>query len=232
MSHDANAATNADGSPLGSSFLLKLFSLVHDMSAVQRFSRLRMVHPENVLAHTGMVCVFAYAIARKLNDCYRVQLPAIDVAWVMARAVVHDMDETITGDIVRPTKYFSAELRSELGRLETKGINNIALALDIPAIISDFTSAKQGREGFVVKLADLLAALCTTYIEVCVLGNTAMVQAAGGFSIALRDAEHIEGAAWSAEELNFIQLLFGEARDILGAVLNYSNPLPSLHSER
>ena len=59
-----------------------------------------------------------------------------------------------------------------------------------------------------------------------------MVQAAGGFSIALRDAEHIEGAAWSAEELNFIQLLFGEARDILGAVLNYSNPLPSLHSER
>ena len=43
--------------------LLELFSLCHEMQGVQRFSRIRMAHPENVLAHTGMVCVMAYVIA-------------------------------------------------------------------------------------------------------------------------------------------------------------------------
>ena len=231
MNHDKNDATNAAGSP----FLLSLFSLAHDMSAVQRFSRLRMVQPENVLAHTGMVCVFAYAITRKLNSCYRLQLEPLDLGWVMARAVVHDMDETITGDIVRPTKYFSADLRAELGRLEAKGINNIALALDMPSIIADFMSAKQGREGFVVKLADLLAALCAVHIEVRVLGNRAMVQAAGGLRLAIDDAANGVNAAtnnWSVEERAVIEQLFDEADDLLSTILGYINPLPSLHAER
>jgi len=201
------------------------------MSAVQRFSRLRMVHPENVLAHTGMVCVFAYAIASTLIEKGRRELRPLDLSVVLARAVVHDMDETITGDIVRPTKYFSGTLREELGKLEAEGISNIAAALGLPLIKPTFDFAKYGREGYVVKLADMLSALCTVYIEVCVVGNSAMMQAAQGMKRGLKDL-HYGPERWNKAELVVIDAILDEANVMLDVVMLHSNPLPSLHKER
>lgn len=228
----ANEKTaNAEGGSTAPPFLHSLFSLAHDMSAVQRFSRLRMVHPENVLAHTGMVCVFAYAITSKLIEAGKRQLNPLSMATVMERAVAHDMDETITGDIVRPTKYFSGALREELGRLENKGIANIAAALDLPLLMPTFQFAKYGREGYVVKLADMLSALCTVYIEVCVLGNCAMVQAAQGMRKGLDDLCY-EPERWNTAELKIIDAILDEAKLLLAIVTSHTNPLPSLHEER
>lgn len=227
----ANATNAESGSTAPRPFLQSLFSLVHDMSAVQRFSRLRMTQPENVLTHTGMVCVFCYAITRRLIKLGGHQHAPLNMGWVLARATVHDMDETITGDIVRPTKYFSTNLRLELGLLEEKGIGNIANALDLPHVISDFASAKQGREGYVVKMADLLAALCTVYIEVCVCGNVAMVQAASGLERTFKELK-LDAERWNAAELAVLDGLIEEARVMLSTVVSWANPLPSLHEER
>lgn len=214
-------------------FLRSLFSLVHDMSAVQRFSRLRMVHPEHVLAHTGMVCVFVYAIVNRIAiKCPRALRP-LNMGLAMSRAVTHDMDETITGDIVRPTKYFSDVLRNELGRLERKGVGSIADALELDQLFGDFASSKAGREGFIVKIADLLAALCTVYAEVCVSGNMAMIQPATpmrGILDTFEKALHTLGL-FSHDETKVIEELLLEARRALDEIQARVNPLPSLHVE-
>jgi 5'-deoxynucleotidase YfbR-like HD superfamily hydrolase len=212
-------------------FLKSLFSVVHDMAAVQRFSRLRMVHPEDVLRHTGMVCVFAYGIARLLQTKAHRELKPLDMGTIMARAVAHDMDETITGDIVRPTKYFSQVLREELAALEVKGVNHIADALEIPTLVGDHEHAKHGREGYVVKLADALAALCTVYTEVCVVGNRAMTQPAIPMKSLFASLRPAESGKWSVEERSLINDLLDEAHSMLAEVLHYRSPLPSLHGD-
>ena len=224
-----NAPSLAGHTPIH--FLKSLFSLAHDMAAVQRFSRIRMVHPENVLEHTGMVCVFAYAIGRTLQSKAHRELKPLDMGAIMARAVAHDMDETITGDIVRPTKYFSTELREELRRLEGKGVNNIATALDLHVLTGDWLRSKQSREGYVVKLADLLAALCKVYVEVRVLGNRAMVQPAEPMKRILIDLRPTESGKWTLEELVIIDDILDEANTLLAEVICHASPLPSLHGE-
>jgi 5'-deoxynucleotidase YfbR-like HD superfamily hydrolase len=213
-------------------FLKSLFSVVHDLSAVQRFSRIRMVHPENVLAHTGMVCVFAYAIGRSLQGKAPRDLKPLDMGAILGRAVAHDMDETITGDIVRPTKYFSETLRDELRKLEGTGIDNISTALDLHVLTGDFLRSKQGREGYVVKLADLLAALCTVYIEVRVLRNLAMVQPAQGVKRVLNSLRPAENGKWKAEERVIIDAIIDEAHELLEEIIASNvTPLPSLHGD-
>lgn len=223
-------ATQAAGQ---ATFLKTLFSVAHDMSAVQRFSRLRLVHPENVLQHTGMVCLFAYAIGRRLQHLRPTNDPQyLDMGKVMCRAVAHDLDETITGDIVRPTKYFSATIRAELAKLEATGINNIASALNLHSITADFMKAKEGREGYVVKLADLLAAICTLWTEVRVCGNRAMVQPAEHMMEVLVRLAPPSVEMFKTAEFNVLSEIRNEAGALLGEVLHaYKSPLPSIHGE-
>lgn len=229
FSSTSHQATTSVHPPLN--FIRSLFSVAHDMSAVQRFSRVRMAHPENVLTHTGMVCLFAYAIAMILRTKAHRELRPLDIGGVLAKAVVHDIDETITGDIVRPTKYFSDVLRKELGRLEVKGMNNVAQALDLPAVVGDFDRAKLGREGFIVKMADLFAALCTVFIEVRVCFNFAMVQPARNMKNVLLKMRPADSGKWSHEERQIIDELLDEALALLEEVLQHENPLPSVHGD-
>ncbi len=209
-------------------FLKTLFSVVTDMSAVQRFSRVRMAHPEHVLAHTGMVCVFAYAIGRKLQALRPANDPEyLDMGKVMCRAVVHDMDETITGDIVRPTKYYSAAIRKELAGLESVGINNISTALGLHVLTADWMKAKDGREGYIVKLADLLAAVCTVWVEVKVHGNLAMVQPASNMlEVVMRLKTPDE---FKPREYQMLSAVRAEAGGLLGEVANHASPMTSVH---
>lgn len=216
-------------------FLRDLFSLVHDMSAVQRFSRIRMVHPENVLQHTGMVCVFAYAIANQLIRKAPRELKPLDIGLVMCRAAVHDMDETKTGDVVRPTKYFSEALRGELRKLEAVGVNDIACALGLHRITADWMKAKQGREGFIVRLADFLAALCTVYIEVRVCNNVAMKQPAATMrALAIDMFGFAAAAGFDDAEIKELDLILHEAKRLLERCLSaapFHDPLPSIHGD-
>jgi 5'-deoxynucleotidase YfbR-like HD superfamily hydrolase len=229
--HVRDVAWHTDATKPQPKFLKNLFSVVHDMSAVQRFSRIRMVHPERVLEHTGMVCTFAYAIGRLLQTKAHRELKPLDMGAVLGRAVMHDMDETITGDIVRPTKYFSDLLREELRRLEAKGIDNISTALDLHVMTGDFMRSKQGREGYIVKLADVFAALCTVYIEVRVCGNLAMVQPAANLKRLIASLRPANSGKWNAEEIALLDVLLDEALLLVNEVTALSSPLVSLHGE-
>src|SRR5262245_28190136 len=105
----------------------ELFNLVSGLSGVQRFSMLKMVHKDTVLEHTGMMACFAFALGTRLNllPGYR-----FNMGLLLAKATVHDWDECFTGDIARPTKYFSTTLRNELMALEIQGIDHLADMLE------------------------------------------------------------------------------------------------------
>lgn len=145
-----------------------LFSLVSGLSGVTRFSMLKMCHRENVLEHTGMMACFAFALGTRLNQIEGFQF---DLALLLQKAIVHDWDETVTGDIARPTKYFSTALRIELRALEAEGIANIATSLGLMDLPNIYGDAKEGPEGSLVALCDIACAIHRCWEEVLVFNN-------------------------------------------------------------
>jgi 5'-deoxynucleotidase YfbR-like HD superfamily hydrolase len=93
-------------------------------------------------------------------------------------AVVHDIDEVVTGDIPRPTKYYSKASAKIFNKIAEQGINQIVneLCLSNPENVKNrWAFAKEGREGIVVALADLSSVVFKIWEEVILLGNKKLI---------------------------------------------------------
>lgn len=145
-----------------------LFTLVSSLSGVTRFSMLKMCHRETVLEHTGMMVCFCFALGSRINQYSGFQL---DMGKLLTKATVHDWDEAITGDVARPTKYFSSTLRNEMAALEKEGVSDISEALEIKTLSALHADAKEEPEGQIVKLCDIACAIHRCWEEVLVFNN-------------------------------------------------------------
>lgn len=198
-----------------------LFSFASSLSGVNRFSMVKLSHPENVLEHTGMVCIFAYVLTQHINARIAHRGGHLSLGTVLTRATVHDWDEVITGDIPRPTKYYSKELRECFVELERIGLRKIAAMLDTPNAITDHEHSKSGVEGAVVAVADLLAAVHRVWEEVFVYNNMHLVRPAHHMRRALIRKHKVLGELYAEEDRQVCGVLCGvleEGIDILNAV--------------
>ena len=97
----------------------------------------------------------------------------------LERATFHDVDEVVTGDIPRPTKYFSKESEKIFNEIAEQGIGQIIEELDIGGIglkiKANWESAKDGPEGSIVAIADLAAVVYKIWEEVVLLGNKKLI---------------------------------------------------------
>ena len=99
----------------------------------------------------------------------------------LKKAVFHDVDEVVTGDIPRPTKYFSNESKDIFDKIASQGINQIISELDIKnnegsrEIEALWKNSKNDDEGRIVALADLAAVVYKIWEEVILLGNKKLV---------------------------------------------------------
>lgn len=131
-----------------------LNSKVRRLSHIRRYSSLPVIRPENVAEHSFYCALIAYTLAHDLK--YRRY--QVDPDLAMRKAMLHDLEESMTGDILRSFKYSSARLREEI---EEAGFVNMGeLALDFGAaaspVLRGWGSSKDGLEGDVVAFADLL----------------------------------------------------------------------------
>lgn len=134
------------------------------MSAVNRFSQYRLVNPESILEHTAVVAITTMSLVKMIG-------PHIDMAACLEKALCHDMDEILTGDIPMPTKYATEEIRD--------AINNVA-DINMKIIDFDYGTAFYGawsRESRIVKLADVIAVYYKAYQEVELFGNKSLIPA-------------------------------------------------------
>jgi 5'-deoxynucleotidase YfbR-like HD superfamily hydrolase len=97
------------------------------MANVIRFSSFEFHHRESVAEHTFFVMFLAWVLARHIEevglDDYKCAVdsnikrpvpPEIDYQTLLEKGLFHDVDESITGDIIRPFKYSSVDLKKEL----------------------------------------------------------------------------------------------------------------------
>jgi len=160
--------------------VIKVFSISQSMASIRRYSQLHLVKPESVMEHTGFVCLFTYLLCEEINS---VSGEKVDIGLALQRAVVHDIDEVVTGDIPRPTKYFSETSKKVFDEIAESGVDQIIDELDvwelpdeaISKLRKNWVEAKLGREGFLIALADLSSVVFKIWDEVILLGNKKLI---------------------------------------------------------
>src|SRR5215813_953304 len=132
--------------------LIKTFAVFSGLSSVNRYSMVHLGNPESVLEHIGMVAMLSSFLAREINcrDHF-----CVEIQTVMGKALVHDIDELIVGDVPRPTKYASKQIRAMFKDIESRGVLRVVTEMDwckelSSEIIRDHAYAKSGREGLIV----------------------------------------------------------------------------------
>lgn len=146
------------------------------LSSVMRYSQTKLVNPESVLEHQGFVVFASYAIASRLNELGE----GYHLGKVLVGAAIHDVDEIGTGDIPRPTKYSTPEVKSMLDQLAEMSVGNLGNESGLEFLYEDWSASKSGREGAIVALCDMLSVLMKVYQEVVMFSNLTIIDHADG----------------------------------------------------
>jgi 5'-deoxynucleotidase YfbR-like HD superfamily hydrolase len=219
--------------------LIKMFSMAQAMASLARFSQTRLMAPENVLQHTGFVALTSYFMGLELNSVARTRSEAIPVSDLLARALVHDLEEIAVGDIARPTKYHSEETEAIFHKLKEIAIRKVVTDLHLPppcrtAVLQTHELAKEGRAGFIVDLADKAAVLYKLWDECLLRNNHTVIKIAvglqdGQFLPMLRERmQHLE---FNDEQAFYLHDVINSLMEILGMVIAKKNHVHGIVKE-
>ncbi len=133
---------------------------VRRLAAIRRYSSMHVARPENVAEHMGYACLYALMVSQDLAE----RGHRVDIGQVLARTVVHDLDEAMSGDIMRGFKYSNDTI---LRAIEATSAQNMeALVREFGGgMVSDdilkfWEDAKDDSlEGEIVRFVDLLCVI-------------------------------------------------------------------------
>jgi len=138
------------------------------MHHITRYSSLQQIRPENVAEHSWTVAYYSLLISLDLRD----RFTDLDLGEVLAKAVMHDVSETISGDIIRSYKYSTPEMKAATEAADDTNMRILVRDLPVGESLYEFWSeAKDDRlPGRIVAFADLISVV--TYVaEEHAMGN-------------------------------------------------------------
>lgn len=137
-------------------------------SHVFRYSSLPTHNKESVAEHTFYVAAYSMFLAEAINMRFGV---SIDLRKLMYGSLLHDLDETLTGDIIQPFKYSSPEIKSAIDMQAERSMKILLNGLGMQHLYDEWMFAKDGTlEGSIVVLADH-ASVVSYCLEERKLGN-------------------------------------------------------------
>ena len=146
---------------------MRVFKFINAMSNVRRWSHAYCHKEESVLEHTAVVSIIALAIGAEVGA---------DSATLLEKALLHDMEEVVTGDIPAPTKYHSPEITKAIKAFESDAAHEVALSYFGEWAFGTWASAKDiSLEGEIIRIADAAAVVYKIRQEI-ELGNTSFKQ--------------------------------------------------------
>ena len=137
----------------------------YKLSSIPRFVSNTLTSPYSVGEHTFRAAMLAMAIIDDYND--KNPKKPINFEEVMKKILLHDIEESVTGDIPSPVKK-EGDLRPRL-RQANKTILKRDILVDSPRpkeYLSLWDKDKEGETGQVVKIVDKLEGLFAAYFEV------------------------------------------------------------------
>lgn len=148
-------------------------SPVFNSSRVRRYSGLHLVEEETLTDHIcemSILCLLIYKDILSSRPGVR-----IDLGKLMERAVVHDLEETITNDIPRPVKYSITEMKSLMDKVSEGYMKLISEQVGVD-LMSEWKDCKDSSpEGYIIKTTDMILVARKAYREVALKSNNEMV---------------------------------------------------------
>ena len=154
--------------------LKKDFSVAFQLSAVSRYSRDHMLKSESVLEHVGFCNFYCLLLADRYE---RRTGKELNYRKLFRGINVHDLDESVMGDIPRTTKYFSEAMRENFSVAENITIRKLSEWMRVD-VTDDWREAKKGIEGEILKMADVASLVFKCWMELKMLGNRSFLRVA------------------------------------------------------
>ena len=182
-----------------------------------RYSLLYQLKEESLSHHIAEVSILAYLTALKLNS-YGENL---DVGLVLEKVILHDLDEVLTGDIPRSTKYYSEAGLKAMRGVADDAISRLASQLDGgDQIVSKWRDAKNGKEGMVLELCDMLCVARKVVTEVKILGNGYFLKVAYEMVNNLRELEEEDFSDFNDDCRSYILGLIHDAIEVMHGLIS------------
>ena len=136
---------------------------IFKMANVYRFSGLSLNAEYTIGEHSYRVACLAMSICDEYNSKNEIK---VDTLEVLRKALLHDLEETITGDMPSPVKKYG-NLREEL-RDASEHIMRDLILHDSPEpdyYLDLWINDKEGMSGEVITVADKLEGLLVSFYE-------------------------------------------------------------------
>lgn len=136
---------------------------------IVRYSGVRQTDPESLAIHLVDVQMMGYAIAKRMNNDYREDL---NIGLYLEKALIHDMDEVLTGDMPRSTKYYNPTILAEMKKVGEDAMRQVSENFfNDDEVFITWDESKSGKEGILVKIVDMLSVASKSLKEVELLNN-------------------------------------------------------------
>lgn len=165
--------------------IVEQFKLLNGMATTRRYSQTKMHNEENILEHSAFVGIVATTLAMEYNNLMSRQPDiysnsSVDIGIVAQRALFHDVEEFLTGDIPRPTKYHSKESVEAFEKIADEGMKRILMNLEVSKqtesqVYELWRDSKSGLEGLFIAIADLSAVVFKLWSECTLMGNKSLL---------------------------------------------------------
>jgi 5'-deoxynucleotidase YfbR-like HD superfamily hydrolase len=141
-----------------------LYGDLRRVSHVYRYSAQPVLNRENVAEHSWWTAMIAVVIAAEYVNAYDHEASLHDLMGEVAlRAILHDIEEVGTGDLVREAKYFSEDVRESFRAVEEAFAHRLFDKFGAPINRMFYhlwkTAKDTTTEGQIVALADLLCVI-------------------------------------------------------------------------
>lgn len=138
-------------------------------SQTYRYSNTRLTDRESLSDHIVDVQMMGYAILKSLNKYYGENL---DSGIFLEKCLLHDVDEVLTGDIPRTTKYYNPTILKEAQAVAKHAATQLFTDFFRDESLVEFwEDCKHGKEGILLKLVDMMCVSVKASREVDLLGN-------------------------------------------------------------
>lgn len=145
-----------------------LHSQIRRLSDVKRFATRLLIRQENVAEHSYFVALNALVIGKYL----KAKGVTVDFEDLLSRALLHDIDECVTGDLLHTLKASNNKLKAEASKISQQVVLDLEDKLGIQIYEYWLCAKAEDTEGQIIMIADSLATLSFILEEIKIGNNS------------------------------------------------------------
>ena len=204
------------------------FNPINRMNEVSRYSSVYQETNESLAEHVTEVMTMSYLIAADLQkNCKEI----LNLSDLLQKCLLHDVDEVITGDIPRNTKYATSLVHMELNSVAETAVKMIEESLGVP-IYETWSSAKENKEGEILKIVDMLCVVKKCITEIELRGNLTFLKVVAELEVHLTNTLYNNSIyeEFNKESSKYLRNLVSQAKDEITTIrVKYQDVINKYH---